>query len=531
MKKVTLYIKSVYDEREVSLEDEISIGRTDAARIVLEDDGLSRLNTTFFRDGEDVLVVDENSTNGTFVNGRKISGEPKLVFDGDEIKLGNDTRIRVEIASRQSPVVSQSSPITSDNISKAQKPKPKNQSPNPKSEKPPIVIIAAVGSIILILFITFVGFLISGSGDSGNRNTARRTPKINTAIAIPIRVIDPMGGGEPDDIGEDLMSYWDVQEEAIKVDDLDKITSTTTSTTDSTKPSDLNVPIEFFKKQLEKALNHGGKGAEVGGLDPLPPELIGGNVSKQKAKLNELMKTKGYKQPLDFADLAQLRMEGNFLGELPSATEAYVLDIGGSATEAEFTTFEFEGGNVKIAPGSPDYEILKKLANDFDGQKYDLENGRDRKQMRIRLLRMYNKQSRKLLEEITNAYYQKFKVPLRITSLSRSMDYQISLNKVNANSFVVRGKGSLPPHTSGCAVDISRKNLTAEEQNFIMALFAKLERENKLDALREGSDNACFHFFIYPDGMPAAAQFASIYRTDEFAGMFSEPQFQTYSGE
>ena len=542
MKKVTLYIESDYDNREVSLEDEISIGRTDSARIVLEDVGLSRVNTTFFRDGEDVLVVDENSTNGTFVNGKKISGSPKLVFDGDEIKLGNGTRIRVEIGESRASKVESKSPETSGatggspHVSKgANKSKnPQSAIPNPKSEKPPFIIIAAVGSIILIVFVTLIGFMIGGSDNKGNRNTARRTPAINPNLVIPIRVIDPMGGGEPDDISEDLMAYWDVQEEAIKVEDLDKITSTTTvSKTEPNKVSDLNVSLEFFKKQYDRAMNHGAKGAEVAGLDPLPVELVGGNVSKQKAKLAEMMQRKGYKQPLDFADLAQHRMDGNFVGELPSATETYVLDIGGSATEGEFTSFEFEGGNTKISPDSPDYQTLKKLADNFDGQKYDLTVGRDRKQIRIRLLRMYNKQARKTLEEIANAYYQKFKVPLRISSLLRSMDYQISLNKTNANSFVVRGKGSLPPHTSGCAVDIPRRNLTAEEQNFMMKLFAEMERANKIDALREGNDNACFHFFIFPDGVPAApdVKFANIFKTDEIAGIFDEPQFWMSSGE
>jgi hypothetical protein len=114
---------------------------------------------------------------------------------------------------------------------------------------------------------------------------------------------------------------------------------------------------------------------------------------------------------------------------------------------------------------------------------------------------MYNANSRKLFEDICKAYYQKFNVPLRVTSLTRSMDYQIGLNKTNSNSFKVSGKGSLPPHTSGCAFDMSRKNLSAEEQNFMMTLLATMERNGKLDSLREGSANACFHTFIYPDGI------------------------------
>ena len=539
MKKVTLYIESDYDKREVSLDDEISIGRTDSARIVLEDVGLSRVNTTFFRDGDDVLVVDENSTNGTFVNGKKISGTPKLIFNGDEIKLGNDTRIRVEISSsRQSTVGGQQLPTTSIAASKDKgqrtkdKPKnPKSKIQNPKSDKPPFVIIAAVGSIILIVFVTVIGFWMSDSGEVGNGNTKTRpTPKINTAIAIPIRVVDPMGGGEPDDNLDDLIAAWETQEEQIKVEDLDKITSKTSTTSptsgETVKPSDLNVSIEFFKQQLNKAINHGNPGIpDPPGLISLPAELIGGNVSKQKAKLAELMQRDGYKQPLDFADLAQHRMDGKFLGELPMATETYVLDIGGSATEGEFTSFEFEGGNTKLAPDSAEYQVLKKLADNFDGQKYDLTNGRDRRQMRIRLLRMYNKQSRKTLEEIAKAYYDKFKNPLRFSSLLRSMDYQISLNKTNANSFVVRGKGSLPPHTSGCAIDIPRRTLTAAEQNFLMTFFAEMERANKIDALREGASNPCFHFFIYPDGKLAdpSVKFAMMEKAEEIAELFNLP--------
>ncbi|MGI8670116.1 MAG: hypothetical protein ACR2J3_09775 [Aridibacter sp.] len=44
MKKVTLKIESGYGSETVSLKNEISIGRTPLADIVLEDEGLSRKN-------------------------------------------------------------------------------------------------------------------------------------------------------------------------------------------------------------------------------------------------------------------------------------------------------------------------------------------------------------------------------------------------------------------------------------------------------------------------------------------------------
>jgi hypothetical protein len=187
---------------------------------------------------------------------------------------------------------------------------------------------------------------------------------------------------------------------------------------------------------------------------------------------------------------------------MPMATKSFYLDVGGSASDAPFTQFAFQTGNSEIAAGSPKFQILSQLASNFSGTKYDLGNPADRKQMRMRLLRMFNKRAKPILQELADAYFGKFGRPLRVTSLTRSMDYQIGLNASNPNSFKVRGEGSLPPHTSGCAFDLARKHMTAEEQNFVMQKLAQMESTNKLDALIEYGVNACFHIFIYFDGNP-----------------------------
>ena len=101
MKNITLYIETRDSLQEVELEDELSIGRTELAQFVVDDVGLSRVNTTFFRDGEMLLVVDENSLNGTFLNGEKIGDRPVRVLDGDIVKIGSETEIKVEIASEK----------------------------------------------------------------------------------------------------------------------------------------------------------------------------------------------------------------------------------------------------------------------------------------------------------------------------------------------------------------------------------------------------------------------------------------------
>ncbi len=97
MQTVTLYIETSAGAETVKLDEEICVRRTNAARIVINDRELSRLNTMFFRDEDSVFVVNENSINETFVGGERISGQPRQIFDGDTITIGSETLILVEI--------------------------------------------------------------------------------------------------------------------------------------------------------------------------------------------------------------------------------------------------------------------------------------------------------------------------------------------------------------------------------------------------------------------------------------------------
>ena len=58
MQKVTLYIEGPDRQHTVTLENELSIGRTDAAQIILNDPSLSRLHATIFREGDEVWILD-----------------------------------------------------------------------------------------------------------------------------------------------------------------------------------------------------------------------------------------------------------------------------------------------------------------------------------------------------------------------------------------------------------------------------------------------------------------------------------------
>ena len=72
------------------LGDELTVGRADGCRIRLDDSFTSQLHARVFsRDGQ-FFVEDLGSTNGTFVNGSKITS-PSPLRRGDRLKIGKTT--------------------------------------------------------------------------------------------------------------------------------------------------------------------------------------------------------------------------------------------------------------------------------------------------------------------------------------------------------------------------------------------------------------------------------------------------------
>lgn len=501
-----LHITGPYESRTVSIDNELSIGRADAATLALDDSGLSRVNTTFFVDDGALLVADENSTNGTFLNGERIEGRPRILKDGDQLKIGTHTQIRVEIAdaattSGKNASVNEAAPAKTPSAetrpAESVPAKPKKHVSKAQTSNTQTYLIA--GSVVMTLLILIFGgvgiYLLTREPPKPGGGK----PPLIVSSVIPTRVIDPLGGEDEDDL-DDLMASWETAEEEINAANVSDVTVDSADA----EEAELNVTAATLALAQKRAFEPrpGEGGIRPAGL-AVPKELFGDGVIKQKAKLRE-MNAGGYRQPMDFADLAEKRLSRD-LKEMPMATDSFYLDVGGSAQDLPFSSFAFPNERAEIVNGHPKFSTIARLAENFAGRKYDLGNAADRKQMRMRLLRMFHPTAKPILKELADAYYGRFKRPLRVTSLTRSMDYQILLNAGNANSFKVRGEGSLPPHTSGCAFDLARKHMPADEQNFVMAKLAEMERDNKLDALIEYGVNACFHVFIYPDGKPAQA--------------------------
>lgn len=90
MFKVTVSEKNG-PEREMFFEDEeVSIGRLQGNSVVLPKPNVSKRHATvIFKDGK-TTIVDQQSTNGTYINGRRISS-PKELVKGDRIYIGDYT--------------------------------------------------------------------------------------------------------------------------------------------------------------------------------------------------------------------------------------------------------------------------------------------------------------------------------------------------------------------------------------------------------------------------------------------------------
>jgi pSer/pThr/pTyr-binding forkhead associated (FHA) protein len=76
------------------LSDEITVGRAAGCTITLDDHYVSQLHARIFRKDDVLFVEDLGSTNGTYVNGQKLTGTV-VVKRGDMVRIGS-TVLEVE---------------------------------------------------------------------------------------------------------------------------------------------------------------------------------------------------------------------------------------------------------------------------------------------------------------------------------------------------------------------------------------------------------------------------------------------------
>ena len=67
--------------------DRTTIGRSPDCDIFLDDVTVSRKHAVLVRDGDELLIEDQGSLNGTFLNRRRIDA-PAMLENGDELQIG-----------------------------------------------------------------------------------------------------------------------------------------------------------------------------------------------------------------------------------------------------------------------------------------------------------------------------------------------------------------------------------------------------------------------------------------------------------
>lgn len=190
MLDISLIYSTAEGSRQIAIErSRTTFGRGDAD-CRLDDQGLSRVHATVYRDGDNVWIVDENSTNGSFVNGERVSGSGTILKNGDRIKIGNHTTMVVKIADARTaaqPTVVQTAaaPTNASSVSVSQ--------PHSSMVIPVLVTMFAlfvIGVSALFLGVKYIGgdsqIVYKASDEEGktfedepeeNENKPEKTPK------------------------------------------------------------------------------------------------------------------------------------------------------------------------------------------------------------------------------------------------------------------------------------------------------------------------------------------------------------------
>jgi len=200
----------------------------------------------------------------------------------------------------------------------------------------------------------------------------------------------------------------------------------------------------------------------------------------------------------DYFDLAGM-IQRKELVPVPALTDTYILfGIGQRANDEPFAPYEDSNQNTDAQPAtiSPEaYESLQKLAQNFNGRSYDLNNASDRYALKVNMLSSVRPEALKIMEQVASAYHSQFNRPLPVSSLIRPEQYQHSLRRVNRNAVTI----DAPPHSTGLAFDIDYRYMSVAEQNFLMNELARLKNEGRIEVIRER--NANFHAFAFIDGV------------------------------
>jgi hypothetical protein len=95
-KHMAMLVNKARPDQKYDLKGTTNIGRGQDNQVVLEDPTVSRQHAWIKADGEDFVVFDVGSANGTFVNDLKVQ-EPRRLENGDVIRFGDNEMVFTKI--------------------------------------------------------------------------------------------------------------------------------------------------------------------------------------------------------------------------------------------------------------------------------------------------------------------------------------------------------------------------------------------------------------------------------------------------
>lgn len=182
-----------------------TIGRQEGNELVVPDSSLSRRHAliTFFRDV--ATITDCGSQNGTFLNGRQVSGNAELK-NGDVITLGQNCRLRVQLTEIKHAVVPKVAPVKPTVAPKPEPASPSTPAPTTNNNSlqfsPMLMAIAATGAILLIAGVLIVVVVVRKPKPSVNsgeivftQNPATPAPT-ESGTSTPTTTTSTTGAGD-----------------------------------------------------------------------------------------------------------------------------------------------------------------------------------------------------------------------------------------------------------------------------------------------------------------------------------------------
>jgi len=133
--------------------------------------------------------------------------------------------------------------------------------------------------------------------------------------------------------------------------------------------------------------------------------------------------------------------------------------------------------------------------------------------------RRYSKPwTRDFVQDLGDAYYDEFGIPIQLTSAVRTADQQKKLRRHNRNAAPIEGD-TASSHLAGLTVDIGKRGLSKKQHKWIESYFAKL-RDLGLIEVAEERRQQCFHVMVserYSDWRQGDGSFesANAARTDQ----------------